>query len=58
MTRFFLEARFEFIGQLSAREKPVQSLATLLRAADPNPGRPMPQFDAGAPEETLLKIFF
>jgi hypothetical protein len=58
MTSLILEARFEFIGQHSASKKPVQDLATLLRAADPNPGRSMPQLDAGALEETLLKVFF
>jgi hypothetical protein len=58
MTSFSPEARFEFIGQHSPSQKPVQSLATLLRTADPNPGRSMPQLDAGAPEETLLKVLF
>jgi hypothetical protein len=58
MTRFFLEARFEFIGQHSAGEKPVQGLASLLRATDPDACRPMPQLDSEAPEESLLKVFF
>jgi hypothetical protein len=57
MTSFALEPRFEFVGQNSPSEKPVQGLATLLRAADPNPGRSMPQLDTGAPKETLLNVF-
>jgi hypothetical protein len=58
MTRFFLETRFEFIGEHSAGQKPVQSLTTLLSATDPNACRSMPQIDPGAPEESLLKVLF
>ncbi|HEY1478310.1 MAG TPA: hypothetical protein VGF37_11555 [Chthoniobacterales bacterium] len=58
MTRFFLEPRFKFIGQHSASQKPVQSLATLLRATDPNACRSMPQIDPGAPEEALIEVLF
>jgi hypothetical protein len=58
MTRLFLETCFEFVGQHSAGEKPVQSLATLLRATDPNACRSMPQINPGAPEESLLEILF
>jgi hypothetical protein len=58
MTSFILEARFEFIGQTSPGQKPVQCLAALFGAANPDPGRSMPQLNARSLEETLLNVFF
>ena len=36
VARLILKARFEFVGKQAASEKPVQGLAALLTAADPD----------------------
>jgi hypothetical protein len=55
---FALETRLQFVGQQSAREKPVQGLATALRAAYSDPTRPMPQFDSGPSKKSLFNVSF
>jgi hypothetical protein len=58
VSRLVLKTSFQFVGQQPAREKPVQSLATALRAANTNSARPMPQLDCRSPQEMLLKVTF
>jgi hypothetical protein len=58
VTSFILEARLEFISQISASQEPVQSLATLFGTTDSNPRRSMSQIDAGTLKETLLNVLF
>jgi hypothetical protein len=58
MPGFILETRLQFVGQQSAREKPIQGLATSLRATNANPARSMPQFDYRFPKKILLDVSF
>ena len=48
----------EFVGEQAAGEKPVQCLGTSLRAANADPGWPMPQFDSRPLEEMLFDVSF
>jgi hypothetical protein len=58
LARLVLKARFEFVGEQAAGEKPVQCLGTSLRAANADPGWPMPQFDSRLLEEMLFDVSF
>ena len=58
MSGFVLETRLQFVGQQSAREKPVQGLATSAQSTNANPARSMPQFDSRFPKKILLDVSF